>query len=130
MAPPWLALGAALLAKKAIAASLYKAGAAYGWPKLYRRLLEVNRSATPPASRAAVRTALSSAFRLPQTAAAVLQDPAVRDFAAAVAATSTAKSLPLAPGVTLSTLIHAALNLPSNLVQSMASSVAKERPQK
>ena len=77
-----------------------------------------------------MQTALSSAFRLPQTAAAALQDPAVRNFAAAVAATSTAQSLPLAPGVTLSTLIHAALNLPSNLVQSMASSVAKERPQK
>jgi len=126
MAPPWLALGALILAKKALAVSLYKAGASYGWPRLYRRLLETNRRVSPPSSRQLVQRSIASTFRFPQTALSILQDPVLRNFLNALAATSTAKAFPVAPGVSLATVIHAAMNLPPSIVQSVANSVTKE----
>ena len=59
---PLLAL---LVAKKAMASVFYIAGRQYGFPRLYRRILELNKQWTPVHSQAAVRKALAAALRSP-----------------------------------------------------------------
>lgn len=54
-----------LLAKKAVAVSLYTAGSRYGWPRVYRRLLEASARVTPPGRRPAVARALALTLRAP-----------------------------------------------------------------
>ena len=68
-----LALLALLAAKKALAIAIYNAGSRYGWPRVYRRLLEANLAVTPEARREAVARALALSFRAPDAAARALQ---------------------------------------------------------
>ena len=73
--PPRLlfpALFGAALAKKA---ALYAVAHTYGFPRIYRRLLELERTAYPNASpifRSAVRTGLKQTIRYPHKAAATI----------------------------------------------------------
>jgi len=73
--PPRLlfpALFGAALAKKA---ALYAVGHTYGFPRIYRRLLELERSSYPnatPAFRTAVRTGIKQTMRYPNRAAATI----------------------------------------------------------
>ena len=73
--PPRLlfpALFGAALAKKA---AIYAVAHSYGFPRIYRRLLELERSAYPnatPVFRSAVRTGIKQTIRYPNQAAATI----------------------------------------------------------
>lgn len=125
MAPPWLALGAFLVAKKAIAASIYAAGSRYGWPRVFRRLVEFNKRVTPAGSQRAVQSAIKQGFRLPLAAVQLLRDPSVQLFLASAAEAPAAKAFVIAPGVSLSTLLRIIAVLPERVVGDLAQSVAK-----
>jgi hypothetical protein len=70
----WLGL---LAAKKAVAVSVYMIGKRYGWPRVYRRILEANTRYTPPGQRDAVRRLVKRGFYLPEQAEAIVKDSAV-----------------------------------------------------
>lgn len=76
-----LALLGLLAVKKAAAASLYVAGKRYGWPRVYRRILEHNRRLMPAQSQALVRSAVADAFRMPAHAARILETSEVYQLA-------------------------------------------------
>ena len=57
-----VALAGALLLKKW---TVYKAGSEYGWPRVYRRLLEKNREIVPTEHQADVKEAIAAALRSP-----------------------------------------------------------------
>jgi len=125
MAPPLIALGAFLLAKKAIVIALFKMGSAYGWPRIYRRCLEWNKSITRPTSQKHVRNAIASGFRLPGKCASLLKDPHVQNLLSTAADSSAAKSVFLAPGVSLSSLLRALKVMPDSMVGNFAEIIAK-----
>ena len=127
MAPPLLALGALLLAKKAIAVSLFSAGSRYGWPRLYRRALELSARALPPAAQPALRAALARGLRLPQAAVALLRDPSVQALLAAAAESPAARAVPLAPGVSLATLLRGLQALPESFARALAEAAVAAR---
>ncbi len=79
MVHPFGVLGLLLL-KKTAAYQTYKALSAYGWPRVYRRLMEQNRVLTPKAAQPVVADAVKSALRSPTTAYRGLQTPEVRRF--------------------------------------------------
>jgi len=123
---PWLLFGAVVLAKKAIAGSIYVAGKKYGWPRVYRRLLEYNRKVTPAANQKAVRSAVAAGFRLPGEAFKILQREEVQKFLAVIGDSKFAQSYSVFPGVTLSKVVSAARVLPKGVVDKVASEVAEK----
>ena len=127
MAPPLLALGALLLAKKALALSLFSAGSRYGWPRLYRRALELGARTLPPAAQPALRAALARGLRLPQAAVALLRDPNVQALLAAAAESPAARAVPLAPGVSLATLLRGLQALPDSFARALAEAAVAAR---
>jgi hypothetical protein len=73
---PLVLLGA-LLVKKAAALTLYQYGSRYGWPRVYRRILEANRRLTPPAQQPFVRAAIKAAFIVPAKTGEVIANTEV-----------------------------------------------------
>lgn len=73
---PLVILGA-LLAKKAAALTLYQYGSRYGWPRVYRRILEANRRLTPPSQQPLVRAAVKAAFIVPARTSEVIANTEV-----------------------------------------------------
>ena len=127
MAPPLFVLGAMFLAKKAVAVVLFRLGTKYGWSRVYRRLLELNKQTTPTASQKHVRKAIASGFRLPQLIAGLLKDPEIKVLISAAAESGLAKSITLFPGITLSSLLRALQVFPDGLVKNLVQSVADEK---
>ena len=80
MPHPFLLFGL-LAAKKAVAYAAYKAGQRYGWPRVYRRVLEYNRAITPLSQQAYVRGVVKSAFHAPEKMAEALKDNLVFQLA-------------------------------------------------
>lgn len=114
MAPPLLALAILFLSKKAAAVAMYKAGARYGWPRVYRRALEYNRRLTRGrAAQRAVAANVAALFRFPSAAAAEAAARAadVREYVLAAAA-SMERNSPLLRG-RLTALAGAALDAPA-----------------
>ena len=108
MAPPFLLLAGLLLAKKAVLASLYVAAKQYGWPRVYRRLLEANKKLMTSQQQHTVRTTIKLAMRLPTQAADLLEKSnEVMEFSRYFAASIRSK-WPLA-----ATTIEAALQTPA-----------------
>lgn len=70
-----------LAVKKAIAVSIFMAGQRYGWPRVYRRVLEYNRRLMPSAQQPLVRSAVRDAFRIPGHAAKLLEHSEVYTLA-------------------------------------------------
>ena len=66
-----VAFAGALLLKKW---TVYKAGSEYGWPRVYRRLLEKNREIVPVEHQAAVKLAIGAALRSPTQIFAIVRE--------------------------------------------------------
>ena len=73
---PAMMLGGVLLKKWTV----YKLGSNYGWPLVYRRLLEQSQVHVPPEHRPAVRVALKKAFRSPTQVFVLARDSHVGAF--------------------------------------------------
>eukprot|EP00937_MAST-01D_sp_MAST-1D-sp2_P007829 g7829.t1 len=67
---PIALLGGVLLKKWTV----YKAASEYGWPRVYRRLLEKNREHVPPEHQAGVRMAVSAYIRTPTRVFGAVRD--------------------------------------------------------
>jgi hypothetical protein len=70
-----------LLAKKAAVGTLYMFGKSYGWPRAYRRLLEINRKNTPLAQQKLVRSLIRTSFVVPAKALEAVQNNFVYQMA-------------------------------------------------
>lgn len=75
--PPPLAFIALLLAKKAVGTSLYYAGKRYGWPRVYRRIIETSKKYTGGKPPAALRAMAQTSIRLPGQLGNVLKNSEV-----------------------------------------------------
>ena len=100
-----VALAGALLLKKW---TVYKAGSEYGWPRVYRRLLEKNREIVPAEHQADVKEAIAGVLRSPtQLFSIVRESPDAGRFLHAVATgvRSGARALPEPVQILLSTVV-------------------------
>ena len=70
-----------LVAKKAVAVGLYTAGSRYGWPRVYRRVLEANRRLTPAPQRAATARGIRLALVAPGRALEAVRGTAAYELA-------------------------------------------------
>jgi len=114
MAPPLLVFAIVVLGKKAAALALYKAGARYGWPRVYRKALEYNRRLTRGrAAQRGVAASIAALFRFPSaaTAEAAARTASVREYVLASAA-SVEQSMPLLRG-RITALAASALDAPA-----------------
>ena len=83
MFPP--ALIGALFVKKLTSYAMYQAASNYGWPRVYKRVLELNRIHTPLQHQETVRFAVRGAIESPLKIYNVITDSKVVDFAKNVA---------------------------------------------
>lgn len=80
LALPFLALpGLAFLAKNATVWNAYLALSAYGWPRVYRRVLEHTRT-MPAAERRRINVSIKQAIRVPGQATQILTESHVGRF--------------------------------------------------
>jgi len=79
---PFLGLvpGLAFLMKNATLWNGYLALSAYGWPRVYRRVLEHTRKHMPEAERARVNASIKQAIRVPGQATTILTESHVGRF--------------------------------------------------
>lgn len=96
-----------VLAKKALAVALYTAGRRYGWPRVYRRLLEANSRVTPRDRQPVVRRVVAHALRMPSATAAAARDSDV--YRVAVASIEELQRKGGAAGSVVASLLNTAL---------------------
>src|SRR3954453_23540468 len=79
MVHPGLFVGL-VLAKKAVAATVYYGLKSYGFGRAYRRILEANKRLMPEAQRPIVQRLTKSAFHAPGKVADIIQNSTVYEF--------------------------------------------------
>ena len=77
--PP--ALIGAMFVKKLTSYAVYQTASNYGWPRVYKRILELNKVHTPLHHQDAVRYAVRGAIESPLQIYNVITDSKVVDFA-------------------------------------------------
>ena len=80
MVHPLLFLGL-LAAKKSVVYAAYRAGSRYGWPRVYRRVLEYNRAFTPKDQQSGVKSLVKRALHSPEQLADAVKNNAVFQLA-------------------------------------------------
>jgi hypothetical protein len=61
--------------------TVFKAAQSYGWPRVYRRIVEGIRATLPKSDQEGVQNSIKSAFRLPDKAVTLVTDSGVLNFA-------------------------------------------------
>jgi len=89
----------AVAVKKVGAFGLYHASKSYGFPRVYRRLLEANRLYTPPERRSQVQKSLAQLFRAPSKAYTVVKHSHLYDLAKSSAANGIPNAPPFLMGI-------------------------------
>jgi hypothetical protein len=126
MVAPWLAFAGIVAVKKIIGFALWKAGNSYGWPRVYRRLLEYSKRVTPLSAQPVVRASLKTGLRLPGQAVSLLKKPEVQQYLETLENSTFAKSCSVIPGVHLSAVIKAVRSLPETFIMSVAKQVEEQ----
>jgi hypothetical protein len=111
MVHPVLLFAGLFVAKKAVAVSLYMAGKRYGWPRVYRRVLEYNKKLTPLPQQAGVVNAVKKAFHFPTQALQVIQSQEAYQFLKSYA--SYARSMGGLAGTATAKMAESLINAPS-----------------
>lgn len=123
---PWLAFALVVAAKKAITFALWKAGSRYGWPRVYRRLLEYSNRVSPVEARPVIRTALKTSLRFPSRALEAYKGKEVQDFIDRIEHSKFAKGYHPYAGLSLSALIKTVRALPESFLQDLAKGAAAQ----
>lgn len=128
MPHPWLVVGAVIAVKKAVGTGLYLAARRYGFPRLYRRVLEQNRRITRTDLQPGVRTAVAAAFRAPSQVADVLAERTkeVDKLLEDLQASDFAQKTTVIPGVSLASLASVVRLLPVAAFRGLVKEFQKE----
>lgn len=77
---PFLLVAGVVLAKKAVGVSLYYAAKKYGWSRVYRRALELNKQVTPLGQQARIQSSIRQVMVMPTKAAQLIHDSEIMKF--------------------------------------------------